>query len=306
MQRFKTLLLREWMQHRTAWMVMAAAPFVLLLLIVVFGSWRINADRFTPLQEADGRLSPLGLAVLAIGATTYLTLFLVWMANLLQTPGLARRDQQDRSIEFWLSLPAGHAQSLGATLLMHLWLVPIAAMAAGLAGGMLVAIVLVLKVSGFSTLLALPGLAILAAALAGLASTAFGLVLATLWLSPLILGAMAASAWLKRWGLVAVIAALLIGHMLLAKVYGVTVIGDTVQTWMSQANAALLGQGGNSLLPGAENIADLERALHAFPQWELHSASIALGQLASPLFLLALLIAAASFGLLVLRRQRGA
>lgn len=306
MQRFKTLLQREWMQHRTAWLVMMAAPFVLLLLIVVFGSWRIHADKFTPLQDLDGRLSPLGLAILATGATAYLTLFLVWMANLLQTPGLARRDLQDRSIEFWLSLPAGHAQSLGATLLMHLWLVPIAAMAAGLAGGLLLAMLLVVKVSGFSALWALPGAAIVLAALAGLASTALGLVLATLWLSPLILGTMAASSWLKRWGLAAVIGAVFIGHVLLARLYGVTVVGDTVTTWLSQANAALLGQGGRGLLPGAENIADLERALRGFPQWELQSAGVAFAQLASPIFLLALLFAAAAFGLLVLRRQRGA
>lgn len=306
MQRFKTLLLREWMQHRSGWMVMMAAPFVLTLLMSIFGSVHVNVDRLSPLQASDGRLSSLGLALLAIGATAYLTLFLVWMANLIQAPGLARRDQQDRSIEFWLSLPAGHVQSLLATLLMHLVLVPITAMAAGLAGGVIVAVVLVLHVSGFSDLAALPGLAIAYAAVSGLASTAVGLVLATLWLSPMVLGTMAASAWLKRWGVAAVIGGGVILHQLLAKVYGITVVGDTIQAWFSKASFAVTGDGSRGVFPGAENLADLERALLAFPQRELSNLGTAIAQLASPLFLIALLIAAACFALLVLRRQRGA
>jgi hypothetical protein len=54
-----------------------------------------------------------------------------------------------------------------------------------------------------------PGaLMLLAHGLALLARTALGLVLATLWLSPLILLTMVASAWLKRWGLPALVAAL--------------------------------------------------------------------------------------------------
>jgi hypothetical protein len=50
--------------------------------------------------------------------------------------------------------------------------------------------------------------------------TALGLVLATLWLSPLILLTMAASAWLKRWGLPAVVAGLALLAGVLDKLYG--------------------------------------------------------------------------------------
>jgi ABC-2 type transport system permease protein len=38
--------------------------------------------------------------------------------------GSPRRDHGDRSIEFWLSLPSGHGESLAAPMLVHLLLVP--------------------------------------------------------------------------------------------------------------------------------------------------------------------------------------
>ncbi|MFS9605847.1 hypothetical protein, partial [Klebsiella pneumoniae] len=47
------------------------------------------------------------------------------LVALFQLPGLARRDMQDRSIEFWLSLPGRSSESVAATVLAHGWLAPL-------------------------------------------------------------------------------------------------------------------------------------------------------------------------------------
>lgn len=311
MQRFKTLLLREWMQHRIGWMVMMSVPFVLLLMLVSFGNLqaelagadlniRMGGQRL-PLNEG---LLPLGLSVL--GGTAFLTVLLVWMGNMIQAPGLARRDQQDRSIEFWLSLPASHVQSLGATLLMHLLLVPALAMVVGLAGGAVIALLLLIRIDGFTALSAMPWLAIAPATLAALLRALFGLVLATLWLSPLVLGTMAASAWLKRWGLPAVIGGLTVGHALLKNGYGITLIADTIGGWLQQAQLALVGASGPGTLPGTGSPGGFDFALRDIPGWAWRDAAAAVAHLAVPSFALALLLATVAGGLLILRRQRGA
>jgi len=311
MQRFKTLLWREWMQHRIGWLAMMTVPFVLLLLAVSFGNLHVNlADADVNIRVAGQRLPlnegllPLGISV--FGGTAFLTVLLVWMGNMIQAPGLARRDQQDRSIEFWLSLPASHVQSLGATLLMHLLLVPAAAMLVGLLGGAVIAVMLLIRVDGFTALAALPWLAIAPATLAALLRALFGLMLATLWLSPMVLGTMAASAWLKRWGLPAVIGGLTVAHTMLKNGYGITLIADTIGGWFQQAQLALVGAGGRGNLPGVGHAGEFEFALRAFPSWAAGDAAAAVANLATPAFALAMVIAAAAFGLLILRRQRGA
>lgn len=311
MQRFNTLLLREWMQHRTGWLVLMTVPFVLALLGAIFGDVKLRLGAPDVHVQMGGMPIPISegalpMAVFALGGTALLTVLLVWMANLLQAPGLARRDQQDRSIEFWLSLPAGHVQSLGATLLMHLVLMPVAAMLAGLAGGAVVALVLVVKVYGLGALASMPWLTLMVAVAAGLARSVLGLMLATLWLSPMILGTMAASAWLKRWGLPAVIGGTTVGHLLLSKVYGITILGDTITEWMVEAGAALGGAGGRGVQPQTETVTDFGSALRAFPIWAMRDGVAAIEDLASPLLLAGLAIAALSFALLLVRRQRGA
>jgi hypothetical protein len=117
---------------------------------------------------------------------------------------------------------------------------------------------------------------------------------------------MAASAWLKRWGLPAVIGGTTVGHLLLSKVYGITILGDTITEWMVEAGAAMGGAGGRGVVPGAETVTDFGSALQAFPTWAMRDAAAAVRDLASPLFLAGLAIAALSFVLLLLRRQRGA
>ena len=76
--------------------------------------------------------------------------------SLFQTPGLARRDRQDRSIEFWLSLPTSHTASVAAPVLMHLVVVPLLALLIGAAFSYAIGLALIWKVFGAAQALALP------------------------------------------------------------------------------------------------------------------------------------------------------
>ena len=78
MQRFNTLLLREWMQHRTGWLVLMTVPFVLALLGAIFGDVKLRLGApdvhvqmgGMPIQISEGALP---MAVFALGGTALLT-----------------------------------------------------------------------------------------------------------------------------------------------------------------------------------------------------------------------------------------
>ena len=304
MKRFTTLLQREWMQHRIGWLVLMGLPTGVLLIAALFGQIQFDVGH----EANDHMPPPIIFAVGCIAVIAVLTMVVAWTASLIQSPGLARRDVQDRSIEFWLSLPASHSESIGATLLMHLLLLPWLALLAGLAGGFLVSIIAVVRLFGFGDWLALPWGTIAATTLFLTLRVMIGLLLATLWLSPLLLGTMAASAWLKRWGLPVVVGGVVIGGQVLERLYGNRIVWDLLNTLGTKASHAFLGadRGPKSVGLVIERGDDLAGAMSAAPGWLLHDLGSALTQLASPTFVAALLAGAAAFGLLVLRRQRGA
>ena len=135
---------------------------------------------------------------------------------------------------------------------------------------------------------------------AGLARALLGVVLACAWLMPLLLLTMAASAWFKRWGVPILALVLGLGHKLLAMLYGVTLIGDTVGGLLANARQAMVHDR-PPLLRGADaTLAWLDAA----PSWFASDGMAALRDLGQPLFLFALAASAACFGLLVLRRSR--
>ena len=110
--RFKTLMQREWMQHRLGWLiVMAIMPLLILGALPFNGSVKLPEQ--TPPATA--------IALLAVAGGIVTVWGLSWAVAMFQLPGLARRDQQDRSIEFWMSLPASHSESVAAALLMPAW-----------------------------------------------------------------------------------------------------------------------------------------------------------------------------------------
>lgn len=304
MKRFTTLLHREWMQHRIGWLVLMGLPSGLMLIAALFGKLSINLS-----EEASGHLPPpVVFAIGSIAVLAVLTMSLAWLASMIQSPGLARRDVQDRSIEFWLSLPASHSESLGATLLMHLLIVPWLALLAGLAGGFIVSIITVVRFFGIGDWLTLPWGTIAVTTVFLSLRLMIGLLLATLWLSPIVLGTMAASAWLKRWGLPAVIGSVVIGGQVLDRLYGSRIVWDALKSLGTMASQAFLGadRGPKSAGLVIERSDDLVGAMADAPGWLLHDLGSALVQVASPTFVGALLAGAAAFGLLVVRRQRGA
>jgi hypothetical protein len=294
MARFNTLLLREWMQHHRGWLAVMLAPPLLLLLVVPFGSVEFGPGEFGPLPAVSVMLVTMfAVPAVVLGITAIALLF--------QTPGLARRDRQDRSIEFWLSLPTSHTASVAAPVLMHLVVVPLLALTTGAVLSYAIGIALVWKVFGAAQALALPWGTLLGAGLAGLLRGLLGVLLALVWLMPLLLATMAASAWLKRWGMPVLALVLVIGHKVLATLYGIPLIGDTVTALGRQAGLAML----HGKPPTPEGSGDAAIAwLADAPRWFAADALDAVRELGQPLFLFALAASAACFALLVLRRSR--
>ncbi len=291
MSRFRTLLQREWMQHHRGWLLQMFIPPLLILMILLV----------THTLQVEPKI-PLPMFAAMTGGVSLLVLGIAWATVFIQAPGLARRDAQDRSIEFWLSLPISHSASLGATLLMHAVAMPLLALTIGYAFSQLLGGVLVARVHGLADLLALPWGSVLPGSLATFARGLFGVLLASLWLLPLLLLMMAASAWLKRWGVPVLAATLGIGHLVLSKVYGNPWIGDSLQGFFVGATRSLLYATPPNWKSLSENGAE---AWPATPQWLAHDALAAVAALGQPLFVFGLVISAACFGLLVIKRSRG-
>jgi ABC-2 type transport system permease protein len=304
MKTFTTLLHREWMQHKFGWTVVVLVPLVIAVLLLGVGHMQFSLDD----AEFDGELARAPAVALALGAMLALagiTFVGAWATSLIQAPGLARRDRQDRSIEFWLSLPTGHASSVAAPLLAHFLLFPAAALFVGLLGGQLIALALVTKVAGLGAWFALPWGTVLVIVVSLLLRTLLGLVLATLWLSPMVLLTMAASAWLKRWGLPALIGGVVIAGNVLDKLYGNPVVWEVISALGRNAGLAMISSEHGPALAFPPGV-DPTETLNAFPAFLWADAMQALAALANPLLAGALLASAACFGLLVLRRRRGA
>jgi ABC-2 type transport system permease protein len=306
-RRFGALLQREWMQHQRGWWVVMAVPVIVLLLVAIYGDVNItlDADDDTSVIRTP---SALLMAMGSLGGLAIGNLALSWFSSLVQASGLARRDLQDRSIEFWLSLPVGNAQSMGATLLTHLLLAPWLALLVGAAGGFVVSLVVVMKAWGIGAWLTLPWGGLALGLVAVLLRLAAGLVLATLWVAPLVLVVMAASAWLKRWGLPVVAAVIGVSGVVLDKFFDWPIVWDTLQIIGRSVLRSFFGNdrdGG----PQLRHVADAEGAtqiLQALPSWAMEDLGGALQALLSPVFAIGLVVAGVAFMLLVLRRSRGA
>ena len=294
-QRFLTLMQREWMQHRLGWMLVMLAPLALVLLLIPLQGPIVDGDRTPPPPAAIAAVGMLG-SVAGVFA-------LSWIVSMFQLPGLSRRDQQDRSIEFWLSLPATHVESIGATVLTHALLVPLAAMSVGLVCGPVMAAAALLKIHGFSAFAEVPWSSLMGIALLGWARLSLGLVLMTLWLAPLFMALMAAAAWLKRWGVPVLIGGTIIIANLLDKVYHNPVVLKLLQAQFEGAGKALFNA--SRTLEGRGVAQQLEHeSFTSLLQLMLHDLGAALAQLASPHFIGGLALAALCFYLLVLKRSR--
>ena len=292
--RFSTLLLREWMQHKRGWLVTLAVPPALFLLTLPFGE--VNG---MPMDK------PLAIGLIGVLATTVLLFMISMTSAVFQLPSLARRDTQDRSIEFWLSLPASHTESIASTILAHMVLVPLAIGGLAYGLGYLVAAAVAVKAGGFSALAAIPWGSVVSYSLPLLARLAFGVLLALLWAAPLMMIIMNASAWLKRWGIPALAASCVVLLAILPKLYGITEFQHLLHDQVEGISRAIINSPKSFEHHGSGNGLELGEAAQ-FAAWAWNDALGSLQALASAQFIGGLVLAAAGFYGLILRRQRGA
>lgn len=289
LDRFAWLLRREWMQHHRGWIVLALIPAALALVLLPWGT--IDLDEIPPAQL---------LAALAAQVYVAGVMVLAWAAVWFQAPGLARRDQQDRSIEFWLSLPTGHAQSLAATVLMHLLLMPLLVFVIAFACGQVVSLLVLGRVLGLAAFAELDVAVWLAINAAAFVRLFVGVILCALWSAPLVLLAMAAAAWLKRWGVPALAAVIVVGGFLMERLGGSPVVWNTVSLWFKRAFEAMLPLAWPDFKPA---VLEQEPVGRAVAEWLWNDNARVLADLADPAFAVGMLLAALGFGLLVLRRS---
>jgi ABC-2 type transport system permease protein len=298
MNKLLPLMQREWLQHRFGWMLMVVLPLGIALLLLSFGQLQIGPETA---ERVGSKLPPL-LAVASIAGSGAVNFLIAGISSLIIVSGMARRDHADRSVEFWLSLPTTHSASLAAPLIVHLLLVPAAALVLGLVGGLLVSMVLVGRVIGIGEWFTLPWGDLLPATFAIAARLLAGLPLALLWLSPLIMLVVLLSAWFRRWAWVILGAGLGLGGQLLDRLFGQPLLADLTGGLLRGARMALM-HGGQGLQMGPNEGSE---GLGKLPGWALHDFGFALRELPSPLLAGGLLFAAGCFALLIVWRQRGA
>ena len=298
MNKLLPLLRREWLQYRFGWALMVAVPLAITLLLLAFGEIQIGADD----AARVGDKMPSLLAVASMAGSAAVLFIIASFSSIIIVAGMARRDHSDRSIEFWLSLPATHSASLAAPLIVHLLLVPAAALLAGMAGGVLVSMVLLTRVVGFAEWFTLPWFDLMPAVLALAARLLAGLPLAILWLSPLIMLVVLLSAWFRSWSWVILGVGIGVGSQLLNRVFGQPLLSDVTLGLLTQARSALVHGGESLALRSTEG----GETLSQVPAWALHDLGLAFRELPSPLLAGGLLFAAGCFYMLVLWRERGA
>lgn len=281
-----TLLQREWMQHKRGWLIAAFAPPLLFLAMLPFG-------QVSGLPMNSPELISVG-AVLASACAIYAISLLV---ALFQLPGLARRDTQDRSIEFWLSLPGRPSESVMSTVIAHAWLAPLGGAAVGVLFGIPIAMSVLTSRADFSTALAVNwGEVILASTpllLRGLAGT----LPLMLWLAPVIFVLMAASSWLKRLGTPVVLIGGGVAVGVLYKAYDIS--------WPLEALTNLNGHIGRTLVHDGRSLAEAMQSGTNLVTWALQDLGHTLAELATLDFLGWTAVAAAGFALTVMKRSRG-
>ena len=281
-----TLLQREWMQHKRGWLIAPILPPLLFLAMLPFG-------QFSGLPTESPELISIGILLV----TTCLVYGICMLVALFQLPGLARRDTQDRSIEFWLSLPGRPSESVLATVLAHAWLAPLGGAVIGVLFGLPIALGVLSSKMGLGGAMGVNwGEVVLASTpvlLRGLAGT----VPLMLWLAPIIFVLMAASSWLKRLGVPVVLIGGAVAVGVLYKAYDIV--------WPLQALKDLNEQISRSLIHDGPGLGRAMQDGSNLITWALSDLGGSLAELASLQFLGWMAVAAGAFALIVMKRSRG-
>jgi len=281
-----TLLLREWMQHKRGWLIAAFAPPLLFLAMLPFG-------KVSGLPTEHAELVALAILMLSTCAVFGICL----LVALFQLPGLARRDAQDRSIEFWLSLPGRPGESVMSTVLAHAWLAPLGGAVVGMLFGLPIAASVLTAKGGVGLATAVNWAEVVAAASPLLLRGLVGTVPLMLWLAPVIFTLMAASAWLKRLGVPVVLVGGGVAVAVLHKAYGID--------WPLQALHSLNQGINHTLVYDVQALGEALKTDVNLWTWALHDLGQTLADLASLQFLGWAAVAAAGFALVVIKRSRG-
>ena len=300
MKNLLPLMQREWLQHRFAWAMLVLVPVALAVLGLGIGTIQLDDE----MQAMPGPQLALMLGAISMSITVVVLFLLLSVTSLFIALGSPRRDHGDRSIEFWLSLPSGHGESLAAPMLVHLLLVPVAALALGLLAALPVSLVVVGRVEGLGAWFNLPWPALLAGVTTLVARVAAGVPLAVAWMLPLLLAAMLATALFRRWGLPLLAVALVVLAWMLERVFGQPLLADTLAHAGLMAARSLAGAGAEAVHIGAD--VSPETMLGMLPRVALKDYGAALAQLMQPLFAGTMLVSAGLFGALVVWRRRGA
>ena len=282
-----TLLLREWMQHQRGWLIAALAPPLLFLALMLI-------PKATVQGLPSEHLELTAMTVMAISAVVVYGICL--LVGMFQLPGLARRDVQDRSIEFWLSLPGRPSESVGATVLAHAWLAPLGGLLIGAVLGLPIAMAVLAKQQGLSAVWSVAWGPVLALALPLLLRAVAGSLLMLLWLAPAILTLMAASAWLKRLGVPVVLVGGTAAVAILHKVYDID--------WPLWALQGLNERISLALIDNKEALMETLQSDGSTWLWMAQDLGRAVSALASLQFLGWAVVSAAAFTLVVMKRAR--
>lgn len=298
MKIFNTLLLREWLQYRRSWIGLTLGPVLVLLALV-------------PFSQVEGLSvpTPEPVALISTALTLGLVLALMLAVSGYMLMSMARRDTQDRSIEFWASLPGSHGASIGAPLLAHGLLAPLVAIVVAVVGGLIVGAAMSVRELGLASLHQMQWSAVLEASVWFVIRLGAGLTLAILWFSPIAMALMAASAWLKRWGaplLVIAVSAFL-------KIYkgepAAQLVSETLRQQIAGAGRSVFFAGQSLVFqPRDENggfsLEHFYEMLYGFPGAAREDLLSAFQLAMQPRFAVGLAVAAFCFWLMVLQRRR--
>ena len=281
-----TLLQREWMQHKRGWLIAAFAPPLLFLGMLPFG-------HVTGLPTEHPELVSLGILMLSACVVFGICL----LVALFQLPGLARRDAQDRSIEFWLSLPGRPSESVAATVLAHAWLAPLGGAVVGTLFGLPIAASVLAAKGGVGLATAVNWGEVISAASPLLLRGFVGTLPLMLWLAPLVFTLMAASAWLKRLGVPVVLVGGGVAVAVLHQAYGID--------WPLEALRVLNERINHTMVYDARGLSQALKSDVNLWGWAVQDLGRTLAELASVEFLGWAAVAAAGFALVVVKRGRG-
>ena len=228
MQQFKTLLLREWLQQRHSWLnigfgVPLSAWGIFYLFSLKFGLAMPSIDSLLDVARFGLQMQTTLIGVIAI------------VGVLINTPGLPYRDQDDKSLAFWRSLPINDAKAVAAPLLMNAILLPLMTISIAAILGTVLSAPLWLSTGQSSDYLAM-GLILLKI----LSYATLGL----LWLLPLVLLLALSNSLLRRWGILLMLFLVYALNNVTMNILNQAPISEQISTSFTQIASLMLPFGG--------------------------------------------------------------